>query len=551
MKRYCKNAISLLLMLAMALVLVPAMSMKAYAADSDSYSYGLNVLGKEYQVKDGVITEYRRDSEGTVTSREEVDAMDLPDGITVDVPTCTITLNNYTGTISDSSLSSFVSIGLVSSVTPTIRLVGTNTLTVKDAGYDVACIDGGASGLGENLVICGNGTLNLNLSGNNTAFGIRGAHITEISDCTINITSTNPKGFVYGYSAVANRNYEWNADYAALEISNADINIDSTMKVSAANAGIDVQDSDLSITNSRISMNLTGGYVYGLCGGLLDDGTDYYGGKFNIDADSEIIINANSDDGVQETMYYYDCDFSANNIYAGDSRAKSSKITADDFETTYDVRHDCTEKYLEISPHVWNSTTTPATTSADGTTTRTCSHCDESLTATIPKIVTIKAGESLSRTWTGWDDGVFMIIKDSEGNYLTWKTKKNSDFKSVGKHTFTVSSDSEFYDFSKTLTLTITPRKAVISKLTSGKNCLTVKMKAAVKSSTGGSAYQIAYKQKGTSKWKYAITTSTSKTIKKLKKGKYYYIKVRAYKKVSGKTYYGAWSSTKLSKKIK
>ncbi|MCI7248033.1 MAG: hypothetical protein MR492_00395 [Clostridiales bacterium] len=34
-------------------------------------------------------------------------------------------------------------------------------------------------------------------------------------------------------------------------------------------------------------------------------------------------------------------------------------------------------------------------------------------------------------------------------------------------------------------------------------------------------------------------------------KGKYYYVKVRSYKKVGSTTYYGAWSKTKLSKKIK
>ena len=69
--------------------------------------------------------------------------------------------------------------------------------------------------------------------------------------------------------------------------------------------------------------------------------------------------------------------------------------------------------------------------------------------------------------------------------------------------------------------------------------------------STGGTTYQIAYKKKGTSKWKYTTTTSKSKTIKSLKKGKKYYVKVRAYKTVDGKKIYGSWSKTKLSKKIK
>ncbi|MBQ0018475.1 MAG: hypothetical protein KBS63_04575 [Clostridiales bacterium] len=61
----------------------------------------------------------------------------------------------------------------------------------------------------------------------------------------------------------------------------------------------------------------------------------------------------------------------------------------------------------------------------------------------------------------------------------------------------------------------------------------------------------MGYKQKGTSKWKYKTTTSQSKTIKKLKKGKRYYVKVRAYTTVDMTKYYGAWSKTHLSSKIK
>ena len=34
-------------------------------------------------------------------------------------------------------------------------------------------------------------------------------------------------------------------------------------------------------------------------------------------------------------------------------------------------------------------------------------------------------------------------------------------------------------------------------------------------------------------------------TIKKLIKGKKYYVRVRTYQKVSGKTYYSAWSGSK------
>ena len=57
--------------------------------------------------------------------------------------------------------------------------------------------------------------------------------------------------------------------------------------------------------------------------------------------------------------------------------------------------------------------------------------------------------------------------------------------------------------------------------------------------------YQIEYVTGKTTKKVSASVKSKSKTISKLKKGKTYYVRIRAYKKVSGTTYYGAWSGKK------
>lgn len=121
----------------------------------------------------------------------------------------------------------------------------------------------------------------------------------------------------------------------------------------------------------------------------------------------------------------------------------------------------------------------------------------------------------------------------------------------VGEGKATITPTGEYAGLKKTYVFyDIVPKKASIKSMTPGSKKLTVKASTKV-SSTGGSTYQIAYKQKGTSKWKYTTTTSQSKTIKSLKKGKYYYVKVRAYKTVKGIKFYGSWSTTKLSKKIK
>jgi biopolymer transport protein ExbD len=81
-----------------------------------------------------------------------------------------------------------------------------------------------------------------------------------------------------------------------------------------------------------------------------------------------------------------------------------------------------------------------------------------------------------------------------------------------------------------------------------GKKSLTVKW-AKVSSKQKITKYQIRYKAKGASKWKVKTVSAklAKKSLTSLKKGKKYYVSVRAKK--GG--YYGAWSGAKLSSKVK
>ena len=98
-------------------------------------------------------------------------------------------------------------------------------------------------------------------------------------------------------------------------------------------------------------------------------------------------------------------------------------------------------------------------------------------------------------------------------------------------------------------TFIIKPAKAKVSKLAPGKKSLKVTAKNQKKSGLTG--YQISYRVKGSKKWKNTTSTKNVKTIKKLKKGKTYQVRVRGYVKVGKKNYYGAWSKVSTSKKIK
>lgn len=85
-------------------------------------------------------------------------------------------------------------------------------------------------------------------------------------------------------------------------------------------------------------------------------------------------------------------------------------------------------------------------------------------------------------------------------------------------------------------------------KLKSGKRKATVKWSKI----SGASGYQIYRSTKKSSGFKKVKTVTKGKTVsytnKKLKKGKYYYFKVRAYRTVSGKKVYSAFSSVKRVK---
>lgn len=100
-----------------------------------------------------------------------------------------------------------------------------------------------------------------------------------------------------------------------------------------------------------------------------------------------------------------------------------------------------------------------------------------------------------------------------------------------------------------------TPAKVTVKKTTlkSAKNAKDKKLVVKWKKNTAGNGYQIQYSTskkfaKGNKTKTISKNKTTSYTIKKLKKKKTYYVRIRTYKKVSGKTCYSEWSSVKKVK---
>ena len=86
-------------------------------------------------------------------------------------------------------------------------------------------------------------------------------------------------------------------------------------------------------------------------------------------------------------------------------------------------------------------------------------------------------------------------------------------------------------------------------KLTAGKGRLTASWK---KSPGDVDGYQLQYGLKKNFRGAKKVTVRKAATLKKvlknLKKGKIYYVRIRAWKKNSGYTYWSAWSGAKKAK---
>lgn len=137
-------------------------------------------------------------------------------------------------------------------------------------------------------------------------------------------------------------------------------------------------------------------------------------------------------------------------------------------------------------------------------------------------------------------------VCDENGTQITegFKVSYPSGCKNLGSYKVTVTG-TDNYKGTVTTSYVIRPAKCKTPSVKAGKKKMTVKWK---KLGGGSQTYQIYVLKKGTKKAKYYTSTKTSKTIKKLAKKKTYSVKIRSYKKISGKTYYGAWSGTKKVK---
>lgn len=161
-----------------------------------------------------------------------------------------------------------------------------------------------------------------------------------------------------------------------------------------------------------------------------------------------------------------------------------------------------------------------------------------------PKTVKLK---TTSYTYNGKARKPEVIAIDSNGKTISSSnyTVSYKDNKNVGIATVTIKFKGD-YEGTKKLTFTIKPKGTSLSKVSAGKKKFKASWKKQ-KTQTTGYELQYARNSNFTSGKKVKITKNktTSSTIKNLKAKKKYFVRIRTYKKVNGKTYYSGWSKSK------
>ena len=160
---------------------------------------------------------------------------------------------------------------------------------------------------------------------------------------------------------------------------------------------------------------------------------------------------------------------------------------------------------------------------------------------------TVVSGIS-NQTYTGKELKQSIVVKDKdiilkEGTDYDVSYKDN---KKVGTATVEIKGKGN-YTGKISKTFKINPKGTSLSKLKKGKKQFKATWKKQKTQTTG---YQIEYStnkkfKSGNKKVTIKKNKTTSTTVKKLKKNKKYYVRIRTYKNVKGTKYYSGWSKVK------
>ena len=240
----------------------------------------------------------------------------------------------------------------------------------------------------------------------------------------------------------------------------------------------------------------------------------------------------------------------AKTSYTYDGKAKKPAVTVKDGGTTLTNGKDYEVAYANNI----NAGTAKVTVTGKGNYTGTVT-----MNVVIKKAASVITASHITKATSAKAQKASIGAKVKGGAKLTYKS--NNKYvtvdrkgqvtiakKFVGQATITIAAAAtkNYNAGTKKVTVTVNPAS---TKLSSVKNSASKSMKVAWKKNAAVTGYQVQYATAKNFKGAKAVTVkkakTTSVTIKKLAKGKKYYVRVRTYRKVSGKTYYSTWSASK------
>lgn len=155
------------------------------------------------------------------------------------------------------------------------------------------------------------------------------------------------------------------------------------------------------------------------------------------------------------------------------------------------------------------------------------------------KICKVCGKKEVVSTHTLFATGKHTAAAAKKENVVAATTKKGGSYDLVVR----CADCGEILSSTHKTTAKITVKASKVTKVTNVKG---KKAKVTVKKASSISGYQIQYGTKKNFKGAKAVNTkATTKTLTKLAKNKKYYVRVRTYKVVDGKTYYSSWSGSK------
>jgi subtilisin family serine protease len=180
-----------------------------------------------------------------------------------------------------------------------------------------------------------------------------------------------------------------------------------------------------------------------------------------------------------------------------------------------------------------------------------CKNCGD-FTFNVKNLLTASLSTS-SYTYSGKAKKPSVTVKYNTATIASKKTKTTSKIslsyasgrKNVGTYTVKIKGKG-IYTGTVTKTFTIKPVSTKIKSVTKKKKGFTVKW---TKKTTQTTGYEIRYSTESSmsdaTQLQISKNKTTSKTITGLQSKKKYYVQIRTYKTVSGKTYYSSWSAKK------